>query len=93
MALVTRMFIGSTSSGSGQSNNNIWRLSVKVGDMIRLQSGSRKHWDLQTGIVMLLEKLPRPDTMEYDWKALTETGRIIELGRQIEGSSEIISAS
>ena len=77
---------------SGQSSNNTWRLSVKVGDMIRLQSGTRKHWDLQTGIVMLLEKLPRPDTMEYDWKALTETGRIIELGRQIEGSSEIISA-
>ena len=78
---------------SDQSSNNIWRLSVKVGDMIKLQSGTRKHWDLQTGIVMLLEKLPRPDTMEYDWKALTETGRIIELGRQIEGSSEIISAS
>ena len=65
---------------------------MKVGDMIRLQSGTRNHWDLQTGIVMLLEKLPRPDEMEYDWKALTETGRIIELGRQIEGSSEIISA-
>ena len=65
---------------------------MKVGDMIRLQSGTRKHWDLQTGIVMLLEKLPRPDTMEYDWKALAETGRIIELGRQIEGSAEIISA-
>ena len=66
---------------------------MKVGDMIRLPSGSRNHWDLQTGIVMLLEKLPRPDTMEYDWKALTETGRIIELGRQIEGFSEIVSAS
>ena len=65
---------------------------MKVGDMIRLQSGTRNHWGLRTGVVMLLEKLPRPDTMEYDWKALTETGRIIELGRQIEGSSELISA-
>ena len=64
---------------------------MKVGDMIRLQSGSALHWGLSTGIVVLLEKLPRPDTMEYDWKALTETGRIIELGRQIEGSAELIS--
>ncbi len=67
---------------------------MKVGDMIRLQSGTALHWGLRTGIVVLLEKLPRPDaTMGYDWKALTETGRIIELGRQIEVSSEIISGT
>ena len=65
---------------------------MKVGDMIRLQSGTASVWDLRTGIVVLLEKLPRADELEYDWKVLTETGHTIELGRQIEGSSEIISA-
>jgi len=66
---------------------------VKVGDMIKLQSGTRNHWDLRTGVVVLLEKLPRTDTLEYDWKVLTETGRTIELGRQIECSSELVSES
>ena len=65
---------------------------MKVGDMIRLQSGTASVWDLRTGVVMLLEKLPRADELEYDWKVLTETGKTIELGRQIEGSSELISA-
>ena len=64
---------------------------MKVGDMIRLQSGTASVWDLRTGVVVLLEKLPRADELEYDWKVLTETGRTIELGRQIEGSSELIS--
>ena len=66
---------------------------MKVGDMIRLQSGTASVWDLRTGVVMLLEKLPRADELEYDWKVLTETGRTIELGRQIEGSSELISGT
>ena len=66
---------------------------MKVGDMIRLQSGTRNHWGLRTGVVVLLERLPRADALEYDWKVLTETGRTIELGRQIEGSSELINAS
>ena len=65
---------------------------MKVGDMIRLQSGTRNHWGLRTGVVVLMEKLPREDELEYDWKVLTETGHTIELGRQIEGSSELISA-
>ena len=65
---------------------------MKVGDMIRLQRGTASVWDLRTGVVMLLEKLPRADELEYDWKVLTETGGTIELGRQIEGSSELISA-
>ena len=64
---------------------------MKVGDMIRLQSGTRRHWGLRTGVVVLMEKLPRTDTLEYDWKVLTETGRTIELGRQIETSSELIN--
>ena len=66
---------------------------MKVGDMIKLQSGTRNHWGLRTGVVVLLERLPRTDELEYDWKVLTETGRTIELGRQIEGSSELINAS
>ena len=35
MALVTRMFIGLTDSGLDPSSNNTWRLSVKVGDLVR----------------------------------------------------------
>ena len=66
---------------------------MKVGDMIKLQSGTRNHWGLRTGVVVLLERLPRTDTLEYDWKVLTETGRTIELGRHIEGSSEVVNAS
>ena len=66
---------------------------MKVGDMIRLQSGTRNYWGLRTGVVVLLERLPRADALEYDWKVLTETGRTIELGRQIEGSSEVINES
>ena len=63
---------------------------MNVGDMIKLQRLTANVWDLPNGIVMLLEKLPREDELEYDWKVLTETGRTIELGRQIEGSSELI---
>ena len=66
---------------------------MKVGDMIKLQRLTANVWDLPNGVVMLLEKLPREDELEYDWKVLTETGRTIELGRQIEGSSEVINES
>ena len=78
---------------SDQSSNNTWRLSVNVGDMIKLQSGTTRHWGLRTGVVVLLERLPRADALEYDWKVMTETGQTIVLGRQIERSSELISAS
>ena len=66
---------------------------MQVGDLIRLQRGTRRHWGLRTGVVVLMAKLPREDTLEYDWKVLTETGRTIELGRQIEVSSELVSES
>ena len=66
---------------------------MQVGDLIRLQSGTTRHWGLRTGVVVLMEKLPREDALEYDWKVLTETGRTIELGRQIELSSELINES
>ena len=64
---------------------------MNVGDMVKLQSGTRRHWGLRTGVVVLMERLPRADALEYDWKVLTETGRTIELGRQIEVSSELIN--
>jgi hypothetical protein len=70
----------------------VWRLSVKVGDLIQLQRGTRKHWDLPTGVALLVEKLPRNDRLEYDWKVLVD-GRYIELGRQLEDSSEMLSES
>ena len=55
MAPFSKMFTGLNGNGSGQSSNNTWRLSVKVGDMIRLQSGTRRHWGLRTGVVVLME--------------------------------------
>tara|TARA_B100000900_G_scaffold398993_1_gene401012 strand:+ start:2148 stop:2342 length:195 start_codon:yes stop_codon:yes gene_type:complete len=64
---------------------------MKPGDLIRLQEGTRNHWRLPTGIALLLEKLPREDCLEYDWYVLVD-GKYIELGRQIEESSEVISA-
>ena len=66
---------------------------MQVGDMVKLQSGTRRHWGLRTGVVVLMERLPRADALEYDWKVLTETGRTIELGRQIECSSELLNES
>ena len=66
---------------------------MKVGDMVKLPRGCRIHWDLRTGVVVLLKKLPRADELEYDWKVLAETGQAIELGRQIETSSELINES
>jgi hypothetical protein len=65
---------------------------MKVGDLVQLQRGTRKHWDLPTGIALLVEKLPRNDSLEYDWKVLVD-GRNIELGRQLEQSAEVISES
>ena len=63
---------------------------MKVGDLVQLQRGTQAHWGLPTGVALLVEKLPRNDYLEYDWKVLVD-GRYIELGRQLEGSSEVIS--
>ena len=65
---------------------------MKVGDLVRLQSGARKHWGSPTGVALLIEKLPRNDRLEYDWKVLVD-GRYIELGRQLEQSSEVLNES
>jgi hypothetical protein len=63
---------------------------MKVGDLVKLQRGTRIHWGLPTGIALLLEKLPRNDRLEYDWRVLVD-GRSIELGRQLEQSSEVLN--
>ena len=63
---------------------------MKVGDLVKLQRGTRNHWGLPTGIALLLEKLPRNDRLEYDWRVLVD-GMSIELGRQLEQSSEVLS--
>ena len=65
---------------------------MKVGDLVKLQKGTRIHWGLPTGIALLLEKLPRNDRLEYDWRVLVD-GRSIELGRQLEQSSEALNES
>jgi hypothetical protein len=65
---------------------------MKVGDLVRLQSGTRKHWGLPTGIALLVEKLPRVDELKYDWRVFVD-GRYIGLGRQLEQSAEVINES
>jgi hypothetical protein len=65
---------------------------VKVGDLVNLPPGCSKHWGLSSGVAVLIAKLPRADNLEYDWLVLVE-GRYIELGRQIEQSSEVLSES
>ena len=65
---------------------------MKVGDLIKLGQGPISHFGLEFGIATLIEKLPRSDAYEYDWLVLAD-GRLIELGRQIEGSAEVLSES
>jgi hypothetical protein len=65
---------------------------MKVGDLIKLQSSTCTHWRLPTGIALLVEKLPRNDKYKYDWRVLVD-GRYVELGRQIEQSSEMLHES
>ena len=66
--------------------------SMKVGDAVKLPSGTVRHWGLETEVAILLKKLPRSDGLEYDWLVMTD-GRFIELGRQLEQSAEVISES
>lgn len=63
---------------------------MKVGSVVRLARGVGNHFNLESFIAVLIEKLPRSDELEYDWLVMTD-GRFIELGRQIEQSAELIS--
>jgi|TARA_R110000823_G_C15881775_1_gene495132 hypothetical protein len=66
---------------------------VKVGDLVRLPYGICSYWQLQSQIALLIEKMPRNDRLEYDWKVFVD-GKYIELGRQIEqGTTEVLSES
>tara|TARA_E500000331_G_scaffold62059_1_gene56633 strand:+ start:123 stop:317 length:195 start_codon:yes stop_codon:yes gene_type:complete len=63
---------------------------MKVGSIVRLARGVGNHFKLNSYVAVLIEKLPRRDSLEYDWLVMTD-GRLIELGRQIEQSAEVIS--
>ena len=63
---------------------------MKVGSVVKLARGVYNHFGLESFIAVLVEKIPRKDHLEYDWLVLTD-GRLIELGRQIEQSAELIS--
>lgn len=65
---------------------------MKVGDLVNLPPGCSRRWGLPTGIAVLIRKLPRSDRLEYDWQIFAD-GDIIELGRQIEQSVEVLSES
>ena len=65
---------------------------MKVGDLVKLGRGARDVWGLPTGVALLVEKMPRNDRLEYDWRVFVD-GRSIELGRQMEQSSELINES
>ena len=63
---------------------------MKVGDVVKLPKGCSNHWGLPTGIAVLVEKTPRTDNLEYDWNVFVD-GRLINLGRQIEQSAEVLN--
>ena len=63
---------------------------MKVGDLIKLQEGTCNHWELPTGIALLVAKIPPTQSLERGWKVLVD-GRHIDFGHQIEQSSEVIS--
>ena len=67
-------------------------MKMQVGDLIEIGSGCRNHWKLQSSAALLVEKLPRNDRLEYDWRVFID-GRYLELGRQIEQSCEVLSES
>ena len=62
----------------------------EVGDLVKLQEGTCSHFNLPTGIALMVEKVPRPDAFQYDWKVLVD-GRYILLGRQVEQTGEVLN--
>lgn len=63
---------------------------MKVGDLVRLQQATANCWGIQRN-VLLVEKVSTPEhPFEYAWNALVSDGRVIEFGRQIEHSSEVV---
>ena len=63
---------------------------MKVGNLIRLQEATANCWGIQRNVI-LVEKVLTPDhPWDYAWNALASDGRVIEFGRQIEHSSEVV---
>ena len=56
---------------------------MKVGDLILLPPGFRQHWGLSSKWGVLVEKLPRTDDLEYDWRIFADN-RYVHAVRQIE---------
>ena len=65
---------------------------MKVGDLVKISSGARHARKLSSSIVMLVEKTPRTDWLEYDWLVFAE-GRYFKMGRQMEDSGEVVCES
>ena len=65
---------------------------MKVGDLVRLSRGVGNHFDLESYVAILVKKLPRSDSYEYDWLVMTD-GKYIALGRQIEQSARLLNES
>ena len=59
---------------------------MKVGDLIRLPKGYIDAWHLNCEWGILVEKLPRKDYLEYDWKIFTgdKNNTYTTASRQIE---------
>jgi hypothetical protein len=63
---------------------------MKVGNLIRLQEATANCWGINREVI-LVEKVLTPDhPWDYAWNALVSDGRVIEFGRQIETSSEVV---
>ena len=57
---------------------------MDIGDLIRLPKGYIDAWHLSCEWGILVEKLPRKDYLEYDWKIFTADNTYTTAGRQIE---------
>ena len=63
---------------------------MKVGDLVRLPQPTADCWGINREVI-LIEKVLTPDhPWLYAWNALASNGDVIEFGRQIEHSSEVV---
>jgi len=63
---------------------------VKVGDLVRLQQATANCWGINREVILVEKVLTPEHPFEYAWNALTSDGRVVEFGRQIETSSEVV---
>ena len=63
---------------------------MKVGDLVRLQQATANCWGINREIILVEKTKQEWHPWEYSWNALVSDGRIIEFGRQIEHSSEVV---